>query len=123
MNDLQSESNADDSNDVILTDEAVRIKKLLEAEGATVKIRLPLPQIQWEPVEEGQAVFSVVLMAAGDRKICVIKAVREIIGLSLKESQEVIHTTPRIIKEAVSKKDAEKIKAIFDAEGASVEIQ
>ena len=74
-------------------------------------------------VEEAPTSFDVILTAAGDKKINVIKVVREITGLGLKEAKEVVDTAPKAVKEGLSKEDAEKIKAQLVAEGASVEIK
>jgi large subunit ribosomal protein L7/L12 len=73
--------------------------------------------------EEEKTSFDVVLTAAGDKKIQVIKVVREITALGLKEAKEVVDGAPKAVKEGVSKDDAEKFKAMLVAEGASVEIK
>jgi large subunit ribosomal protein L7/L12 len=75
------------------------------------------------PVEEEKTAFDVVLTAAGDKKIQVIKVVREITGLGLKEAKEVVDSAPKAVKEGVSKDDADKFKAQLEAEGASVEVK
>jgi large subunit ribosomal protein L7/L12 len=75
------------------------------------------------PVEEEPTAFNVVLTAAGDKKIQVIKVVREITGLGLKEAKELVDTAPKAVKEGLSKEDAEKLKAQLEAEGASVELK
>ena len=67
--------------------------------------------------------FSVVLTAAGDKKINVIKVVREITGLGLKEAKELVDGAPKAIKEGVSKDESEKFKAMLVAEGATVELK
>ncbi len=67
--------------------------------------------------------FTVVLAAAGDKKINVIKVVREITGLGLKEAKDLVEAAPKPIKEAVPKADAEKLKAKLEAEGAKVELK
>ena len=74
------------------------------------------------PVEE-QTEFDVVLASAGASKVKVIKVVREITGLGLKEAKEVVDGAPKTIKEAVSKAEAEEIKAKLEAEGAAVELK
>ena len=74
------------------------------------------------PVEE-QTEFDVVLTSAGASKVKVIKVVREITGLGLKEAKAVVDEAPKTIKEAVSKEEAEGIKAKLEAEGAVVEIK
>ena len=75
------------------------------------------------PEVEEKTAFDVVLTAAGDKKIQVIKVVREITGLGLKEAKEVVDSAPKAVKEGVSKDDADKLKAQLEAEGASVEIK
>ena len=67
--------------------------------------------------------FSVVLTAAGDKKINVIKAVREITGLGLKEAKDLVEGAPKAVKDGVPKADAEKLKAKLEAEGAKVELK
>jgi large subunit ribosomal protein L7/L12 len=70
-----------------------------------------------------QTEFDVVLAAAGDKKINVIKAVREITGLGLKEAKDLVDAAPKAVKEKVSKEDADKFKGMLEAEGASVELK
>ena len=67
--------------------------------------------------------FDVVLTAAGDGKLAVIKAVREITGLGLKEAKELVEAAPKALKEGVSKAEAEEIKAKLEAAGATVELK
>ena len=67
--------------------------------------------------------FTVVLAGAGDKKINVIKAVREITGLGLKEAKDLVEAAPKAVKEGVPKADAEKLKAKLEAEGAKVELK
>ena len=75
------------------------------------------------PAAEVKDEFSVVLAAAGDKKINVIKAVREITGLGLKEAKDLVEGAPKAVKEGVPKADAEKLKAKLEAEGAKVELK
>ena len=75
------------------------------------------------PAAEAKDEFTVVLAAAGDKKINVIKAVREITGLGLKEAKDLVEAAPKPIKEGVPKADAEKLKAKLEAEGAKVELK
>ena len=70
---------------------------------------------------EEKTEFDVVLTSFGDAKMAVIKAVKEITGLGLKESKELVESAPKAIKEGVSKADAEEIKTKLEAAGASVE--
>ena len=67
--------------------------------------------------------FDVELTSAGASKVKVIKVVREITGLGLKEAKEVVDGAPKVIKEAVSKAEAEEIKAKLEAEGAEVTLK
>jgi len=74
------------------------------------------------PVEE-KTEFTVVLDAAGDKKINVIKAVREVTALGLKEAKDLVEGAPQTIKEGVSKDEAEKIKKVFEEAGAKVSVK
>ena len=74
------------------------------------------------PVEE-KTEFDVVLTAAGDKKINVIKEVRAITGLGLKEAKDLVEGAPKTVKEAASKADAEAIKAKLEEAGAKVELK
>jgi large subunit ribosomal protein L7/L12 len=74
------------------------------------------------PVEE-QTEFSVILAAIGDKKIEVIKEVRAITALGLKEAKDLVEAAPKPVKEGVSKEEAEKIKAALEKAGAKVELK
>ena len=74
------------------------------------------------PVEE-QTEFTVVLKAAGEKKVEVIKAVRAITGLGLKEAKDLVEGAPQTVKEAVSKDESEKFKKELEAAGATVEVK
>ncbi|MDQ6982915.1 MAG: 50S ribosomal protein L7/L12 [Mariprofundus sp.] len=76
-----------------------------------------------EAAAEEQTEFNVVLTSTGDKKIQVIKAVREITGLGLKEAKAVVDCAPGNVKEGVSKDEAEDIKGKLEAAGASVELK
>lgn len=76
-----------------------------------------------EPPKEEQTEFDVILKAAGDKKINVIKEVRAITSLGLKEAKDLVEGAPKPVKEAVSKDEAEKIKKQLEGAGASVEIK
>lgn len=67
--------------------------------------------------------FDVVLMAAGENKINVIKEVRSITGLGLKEAKDLVEGAPKVVKEAANKKDAEEMKKKLEAVGAKVELK
>ena len=72
---------------------------------------------------EEKTEFDVVLANAGDNKIKVIKAVREITGLGLKEAKELVDGAPKTLKEGVSKEEAEELKAKLEEAGATVEVK
>ena len=72
---------------------------------------------------EEQTAFDVVLLAAGEKKIQVIKVVREVTSLGLKEAKDLVDGAPQAVKQGLNKEDAEAIKAKLEAEGASVEIK
>ena len=73
--------------------------------------------------EEEKTEFDVELTEVGPNKVKVIKVVRELTGLGLKEAKEAVDNAPKVIKEAVSKEEAEEIKAKFEAEGAKVTVK
>ena len=72
---------------------------------------------------EAQTEFTVVLESAGDKKINVIKAVREVTSLGLKEAKDMVEGAPQTVKEGVSKEEADKIKKAFEEAGAKVTIK
>ncbi|MEN3230731.1 50S ribosomal protein L7/L12 [Methylorubrum rhodesianum] len=75
------------------------------------------------PAAEEQTEFSIVLASAGDKKIEVIKEVRAITGLGLKEAKDLVEGAPKPVKESVAKEEAEKIKAQLEKAGAKVELK
>jgi large subunit ribosomal protein L7/L12 len=72
---------------------------------------------------EEKTEFTVVLTGAGDKKIQVIKVVRELTGLGLKEAKDLVDGAPKPVKDGVSKEDAAKMKAALEEQGATVEIK
>jgi len=74
------------------------------------------------PAEE-QTEFNVILADAGDKKINVIKEVRAITGLGLKEAKDLVESAPKPVKEGVNKEEAEKIKKVLEEAGAKVEVK
>lgn len=75
------------------------------------------------PAAEAKTEFTVVLTAAGDNKINVIKEVRAITGLGLKEAKDLVEGAPKPVKEGVAKKDADEMKKKLEAAGAKVELK
>ena len=76
-----------------------------------------------EGAEEEKTEFDVILTAAGDKKIAVIKVVREATGLGLKEAKEIVDNAPKAIKEKASKEEADDLKAKLEEAGGGVEIK
>jgi len=82
------------------------------------------PQGQAQPAqEEEKSTFDVILASAGEKKIQVIKEIRTITQLGLKEAKDLVDKAPQPVKEGVSKEEAEKIKAQLEAQGATVELK
>lgn len=81
-----------------------------------------MPAAAAAPVEE-KTEFNVVLANAGDKKINVIKVVRELTGLGLKEAKDLVDGAPGVVKEGVSKDEAEKMKAKLEEVGATIELK
>jgi len=75
------------------------------------------------PAQEEKTSFDVILASAGDKKIQVIKVVRELTGLGLKEAKDLVDGAPKVLKEGVSKEQAEEIKAKIEEAGGTVEIK
>ena len=107
--------------------EAAELAKLLEAKwgvsaAAAVAVAAGPAAAAAAPVEE-KTEFTVVLAAAGDKKIEVIKEVRAITALGLKEAKDLVEGAPKAVKEGVTKEEAEKIKAALEKAGAKVELK
>jgi|SRR3984893_1620736 large subunit ribosomal protein L7/L12 len=106
--------------------EAAQLSKLLEEKwgvSAAAPVAVAAAGAAAAAPDEVKDEFSVILAAAGDKKINVIKAVREITGLGLKEAKDLVEAAPKAVKEGVPKADAEKLKAKLEAEGAKVELK
>ncbi len=109
--------------------EAAELSKLLEekwgvsaAAPAAVAAAPGAAAAAAAPVEE-QTEFTVTLTAAGDKKINIIKEIRTITGLGLKEAKDLVEGAPKVVKEAVSKDEAAKIKKVLEENGAQVEVK
>ena len=106
--------------------EAAELSKLLETKwgvSAAAPVAVAAAGGAAAPAAEVKDEFTVMLLAAGDKKINVIKVVREITGLGLKEAKDLVEAAPKAVKEGVPKADAEKLKAKLEAEGAKVELK
>jgi large subunit ribosomal protein L7/L12 len=108
--------------------EAAELVKVLEqklgvsAAAATVAVSAPSAAAPAEAAEE-KTEFNVILTSVGDKKINVIKVVREVTNLGLKEAKDLVDGAPKPIKEGVNKAEAEEIKKKFEAAGATVEVK
>ncbi|AOH52854.1 50S ribosomal protein L7/L12 [Peribacillus muralis] len=98
------------------------VKAIEEEFGVTAAAPVAVAAAGGAAAEE-KTEFDVILTSAGDQKIKVIKAVREVTGLGLKEAKELVDNTPKAIKEAASKEEAEEIKAKLEEVGAGVEVK
>ena len=105
-----------------------RIKALEEVFGVTAAAPVavaaaPAAGDGGGAAEEEQTAFTVVLEAAGDKKIQVIKVVRQITGLGLKEAKDLVDSAPSNVKEGVQKEEADKVKGDLEEAGASVSVK
>lgn len=108
--------------------EAAELSKMLEEKwgvsaAAPVAVAAAGGAAGGEAAAEEKDEFDVVLTAAGDKKINVIKEVRAITGLGLKEAKDLVEGAPKTVKEAVNKAEAEELKGKLEAAGASVELK
>ena len=107
--------------------EAAELSKMLEekwgvsAAAPAAAVAAPVAAAA-APVEE-QTEFTVILATAGDKKINVIKEIRTITGLGLKEAKDLVEGAPKTVKEAVNKDEAAKIKKVLEEAGATVEVK
>ncbi len=101
------------------------VKMFEEKFGVSAAAPVAVAAVAAAPAEaaEEQTEFDAILDSAGDKKIQVLKVVREITGLGLKEAKELVDATPKPIKEKVKKEEAEQIKAKIEAEGGKVSIK
>jgi len=105
--------------------EAAELSKLLEEKwgvSAAAPAAVAAVAVAAAAVEE-QTEFNVILTVIGDKKINVIKEVRAITGLGLKEAKDLVEAAPKAVKEGVNKDEAEKIKKVLEEAGAKVEIK
>ena len=106
--------------------EAAELAKLLEEKwgvSAAAAVAVAGPAAAAAAPAEEKTEFTVVLAAAGDKKIEVIKEVRAITGLGLKEAKDLVEGAPKPVKEGVNKEEADKLKAQLEKAGAKVELK
>ncbi|MBO5558508.1 50S ribosomal protein L7/L12 [Ruminococcus sp.] len=113
--------------DEIKTMSVLELKELVDAIqeefGVTAVVAAAGPAAGGAAAEAEKTEFDVVLASFGDQKMAVIKAVKEITGLGLKEAKALVEEAPKAIKEAAPKAEAEDIKAKLEAAGATVELK
>ena len=106
--------------------EAAELSKLLEEKwgvSAAAPVAVAAVAAAAAPVAEEQTEFDVILAEAGEKKINVIKEVRAITGLGLKEAKDLVEAAPKAVKEGVSKDEAAKIKKVLEEAGAKVQVK
>lgn len=104
------------------------IKEFEQRYGISAAAAVPLaaaaaPQAAEAKAEEQKTEFTVVLKNAGEKKINVIKIVREVTSLGLKEAKDLVDSVPKPVKEKISKEEADAIKSKFEEVGATIELQ
>ncbi|CAA7625420.1 50S ribosomal subunit protein L7/L12 [Candidatus Terasakiella magnetica] len=106
--------------------EAAELSKMLEEKwgvSAAAPVAVAAVAGAAAPVAEEKTEFDVILTEAGEKKINVIKEVRAITGLGLKEAKDLVEAAPKAVKEGASKDEAEKIKKVLEEAGAKVQIK
>ena len=103
--------------------EAADLSKQLEEKWGVTAAVAAAPAAAGAAAGEEKSEFTVFLAAAGDKKINVIKEVRSITGLGLKEAKDLVEAAPKEVKAGVAKKDAEEMKKKLEAAGAKVELK
>ncbi|NRA86965.1 MAG: 50S ribosomal protein L7/L12 [Rhizobiales bacterium] len=104
--------------------EAADLAKLLEDKwGVSAAAPVAAVAAVAGEVAEAQTEFDVVLASFGEKKIAVIKEVRSLTGLGLKEAKELVEAAPKVVKEGVTKDEAEEVKTKLESAGATVEIK
>lgn len=106
--------------------EAAELSKLLEEKwgvSAAAPVAVAAAPVAAAAAVEEQTEFTVILAAAGEKKINVIKEIRGITGLGLKEAKDLVEGAPKPVKEGVNKEEADKIKKLLEENGATVEVK
>ena len=119
---------AEQLNQLSLREAAQLSKMLQEMWGVSAAVPMAMAPMAGAPgaaapVAEEQTEFDVVLSAAGDKKIQVIKVVRELTGLGLKEAKDLVDGAPKAVKEKVTKAEAEDMKKKLEEQGAAVQVK
>ena len=126
MSDISRDQVVDFLSNLSVMDLAGLVSELEEKWGVSAAAAVAVaagPAVGGGAVVEEQSEFDVVLTGFGDKKIQVIKAVRELLGLGLKEAKEAVENVPNTLKEGVEKDEADAIKAKLEEAGATVEVK
>ena len=125
MPEVSKEQVKDYIKNMTLMDAAALVKELEEELGVSAAAPVAVAAVAAGPAAaaEEKTEFNVVLTQAGEKKIQVIKVVRELTGLGLKEAKDLVDGAPKNVKEAVSKAEAEEVKKKLEEQGAKVEIK
>jgi len=124
MPEVSKEQVKDYIKNMTLMDAAALVKELEEELGVSAAAPVAVAAVAAGPAAaEEKTEFNVVLIQAGEKKIQVIKVVRELTGLGLKEAKDLVDGAPKNVKEAVSKAEAEDVKKKLEEQGAKVEIK
>lgn len=99
------------------------VDAIQEEFGVTAAVAAAAPAAGGAAAAEEKTEFDVILASFGDAKMGVIKAIKEITGLGLKESKELVESAPKAVKEGIAKAEAEEIKAKLEEAGATVELK
>jgi len=113
----------DDLSSLTVVEAAELSKQLEEKWGVTAAAAVAAAPAAAAPAEEEKDEFTIMLTAAGEKKINVIKEVRAVTALGLKEAKDLVEGAPKEVKSGVNKKEAEEIKAKLEAAGAKVELK
>jgi large subunit ribosomal protein L7/L12 len=126
---MTTEEWIDELKTITVLELAERIKALEETFGVTAAVPVAVggaaapTEAEAAPAEEEQTAFTVTLEGSGDKKIQVIKVVRQITGLGLKEAKDLVDGAPNAVKEGVTKEEADQIKSQIEEAGGSVSIK
>jgi large subunit ribosomal protein L7/L12 len=125
MPEVSREQVKDYIKNMTLMDAAALVKELEEELGVSAAAPVAVAAVAAGPASaaEEKTEFNVVLAQAGEKKIQVIKVVRELTGLGLKEAKDLVDGAPKNVKEGVSKAEAEEVKKKLEEQGAKVEIK
>ncbi len=125
MPEVSKEQVKDFIKNMTLMDAAALVKELEEELGVSAAAPMAVAAAAGPAaaVAEEKTEFDVILAEAGEKKIQVIKVVRELTGLGLKEAKDLVDGAPKVVKEAVAKSEAESVKKKLEEQGAKVEIK